>query len=74
MPSFSIKSVAPALGLHWRQKDIGAYQSMVCYWDYLDKRDLFAIDKALIYNEDICRAMWHVDQNLTARLQLSPRD
>ena len=74
VPSFSIKSVAPALGFHWRQKDIGAYQSMVCYWDYLENRDLFAIDRALIYNEDDCRAMWQVDQTLTARLQFSPRD
>ncbi|HEX9452941.1 MAG TPA: TM0106 family RecB-like putative nuclease, partial [Candidatus Binatia bacterium] len=29
VPSFSIKCVAPALGFHWRQKDIGAFQSMV---------------------------------------------
>src|SRR5262245_33924734 len=71
VPSFSIKSVAPALGFHWRQKDIGAYQSMVCYWDYLENRDLFAIDPALIYNEDDCRAMWHVDQELTRRLSVS---
>jgi len=69
VPTFSIKSVAPALGFHWRQKDIGAYQSMVCYWDYLENRDLFAIDRALIYNEDDCRAMWHVDQELQARLR-----
>lgn len=65
VPTFSIKSVAPALGFHWRQKDVGAYQSMVCYWDYLDNTDLFAIDRALIYNEDDCLAMWHVDQALT---------
>jgi predicted RecB family nuclease len=70
VPSFSIKSVAPALGFHWRQKDIGAYQSMVCYWDYLENRDLFAIDRALIYNEDDCLAMWHVDQELPRRLNL----
>ena len=68
VPSFSIKCVAPALGFCWRQKDIGAYQSMVCYWDYLENKDLFAIDRALIYNEDDCRAMWHVDQELTRRL------
>ena len=72
VPTFSIKSVAPALGFRWRQKDIGAYQSMVCYWDHLDCRDLFAIDPALIYNEDDCRAMWHVDQELIRRL--SPSD
>jgi predicted RecB family nuclease len=68
VPSFSIKCVAPALGFHWRQKDIGAYQSMVCYWDYLENRDLFAIDRALIYNQDDCMAMWHVDQKLTHRV------
>ncbi len=68
VPTFSIKSVAPALGFHWRQKDIGAYQSMVCYWDYLDNTDLFAIDRALVYNEDDCKAMWHVDQELARRL------
>ena len=70
VPSFSIKCVAPALGFHWRQKDIGAYQSMVCYWDYLENRDLFAIDRALIYNQDDCMAMWHVDQELARRLRL----
>ncbi|MSP37343.1 MAG: TM0106 family RecB-like putative nuclease [Deltaproteobacteria bacterium] len=70
VPSFSIKSVAPALGFHWRQKEFGAYQSMVCYWDYLDNADLFAIDRALIYNEDDCKAMWHVDEELSRRLKL----
>jgi predicted RecB family nuclease len=56
VPGFSIKCVAPALGFHWRQQDIGAYQSMVCYWDYLENTDLFAIDRALIYNQDDCMA------------------
>jgi uncharacterized protein len=69
VPSFSIKCVAPALGFNWRQKDIGAYQSMVCYWDYLDNKDLFAIHKARIYNEDDCMAMWHVDQELQRKLR-----
>jgi len=73
VPTFSIKSVAPALGFHWRQKDIGAYQSMVCYWDYLENTDLFAIDRALIYNEDDCVAMWHVDQALQARVTTPSR-
>ncbi len=68
VPNFSIKSVAPALGFRWRQTDIGAYQSMVCYWDYLENRDLFAIDKAITYNQDDCMAMWHVDQVLERRL------
>ena len=70
VPSFSIKAVAPALGFHWRQKEVGAYQSMVCYWDYLENRDLFAIDPAITYNQDDCLAMWHVDQVLRVRLNL----
>ena len=66
VPSFSIKAVAPALGFHWRQKAIGAYQSMVCYWDYLENRDLFAIDPAITYNQDDCLAMWHIDGVLSS--------
>lgn len=67
VPSFSIKCIAPALGFHWRQKDIGAYQSMVCYWDFLAGRDPTAINKAILYNEDDCLAMWHVDFELQKR-------
>ncbi len=63
VPTFSIKSVAPALGFSWRQREIGAYEAMVCYWDYLDG-DKTAIEKAILYNEDDCLAMWHVDQEL----------
>jgi uncharacterized protein len=73
VPSFSIKCVAPGLGFQWRQKDIGAYQAMACYWDYLDNKDLFASHKAIIYNEDDCMAMWHVDQELERRLKVSGR-
>jgi uncharacterized protein len=69
--SFSIKAVAPALGFHWRQKDVGAYQSMACYWDYLENRDLFAIDRAILYNEDDCLAMWHVDRELDTKISAS---
>jgi hypothetical protein len=43
---------------------------MVCYWDYLENRDLFAIDPAITYNQDDCLAMWHVDQVLRVRWNL----
>lgn len=68
VPTFSLKSVAPCLGFRWRQDEIGAYQAMMCYWDYLDESDASAIRKAVTYNEDDCVAMWHVDQELTRRL------
>ncbi len=68
VPTFSIKSVAPALGFHWRQKAFGAFESMVCYWDYLEDREKGGINKAVLYNEDDCVAMWHIDQELSKRL------
>ena len=67
VPSFSIKCVAPALGFHWRQKDFGAFESMVAYWDYLAGRGENGVNKAILYNEDDCVAMWHVDQEITKR-------
>jgi uncharacterized protein len=64
VPTFSLKSVAPALGFRWRQEDFGAFESMVCYWDYLSG-DASAIQKTILYNEDDCVAMWHVDHEIT---------
>jgi predicted RecB family nuclease len=67
VPSFSLKCVAPALGFKWRQEGFDAFDSMVCYWDYLDSADGALLEKVFRYNEDDCRAMWHVDHELTRR-------
>ncbi len=63
----SLKCVAPALGFRWRQGHFDAFESMVCYWDYLEGADALIMDNALEYNEDDCRAMWHVDRELSNR-------
>jgi predicted RecB family nuclease len=68
VPTFSLKCVAPALGFRWRGDGFGPFDSMVCYWDYLDGEPKEAVEKALHYNEDDCRAMWHIDQELSQRL------
>ncbi len=68
VPTFSIKCVAPALGFHWRQEGFGAFESMVLYWDYLEGKGGSDIEKVVLYNEDDCVAMWHVDQELMKRL------
>lgn len=68
VPRFSIKSVAPAMGFNWRQSGFGAFESLLCYWDYLSTGDQRLADKAIRYNEDDCMAMWHVDQQLTKTL------
>ncbi|MBI2891707.1 MAG: TM0106 family RecB-like putative nuclease [Nitrospirae bacterium] len=59
VPTYSIKSVAPFLGFNWRQKDVGAFESMVLYWDYLEG-DNEGIKKAIMYNEDDVLAMVHI--------------
>jgi predicted RecB family nuclease len=41
---------------------------MVSYWDYLDGAGDAIMDNVLTYNEDDCRAMWHIDHELTKRL------
>jgi predicted RecB family nuclease len=64
VPTFSLKCVAPALGFAWRQEGFGAFDAMVCYWDYLDRGDAAAVAHAIAYNEDDCRALWHVDRAL----------
>ncbi|MFQ5850109.1 MAG: TM0106 family RecB-like putative nuclease [Candidatus Binatia bacterium] len=66
--TFSIKCVAPALGFRWRQEGFGAFESMVCYWDYLEGKEKSSINKSILYNEDDCLAMWHIDQELSRRL------
>jgi uncharacterized protein YprB with RNaseH-like and TPR domain len=47
---------------------------MVCYWDYLDSKEKGEINKAVLYNEDDCVAMWHIHQELTKRLALASKD
>lgn len=69
--SYSIKNVAPFLGFHWRQKDVGGFESMALYLDYLENGNEEAMRKILTYNEDDCKAMWFVDDALTT---LFPRE
>lgn len=64
VPTYSIKKVAPFLGFNWRQKDIGAFESMVLYWDWLENSEQAIIDKVLKYNEDDCMAMAYIDEKL----------
>jgi predicted RecB family nuclease len=62
-PSFSLKSVAPSMGFNWRQDDCDAMSAMTYYWDWLSGNKEI-IKKVLIYNEDDCYAMAHIDQFL----------
>jgi len=63
-PGFSLKTVAPVYGFNWRQKDVGAMDAMVYYWDWLAGAGDAALQKVLLYNEDDCYSMLHVDMEL----------
>lgn len=62
--TYSIKKVGPFFGFKWRQKDVGAFESMVLYWDWLKDPKQELIDKVIRYNEDDCLAMLHIDKAL----------
>lgn len=64
VPTYSIKGVAPALGFSWRHEEVGAFESMVLYWKYLETGDREHVRKVLDYNEDDCKAMAWIDQKL----------
>ncbi|MEK7286935.1 MAG: TM0106 family RecB-like putative nuclease, partial [Elusimicrobiota bacterium] len=64
-PTYSVKKIGPCLGFNWRQKDVGAFESMVLYWDWLKNNDPAAIQKVLDYNEDDCRVMLYIDEKLS---------
>ena len=66
VPTYSIKSVAPALGFNWRDEGkVDAFESMTLYWDFLKDGDKLKIKKAIDYNEDDCKAMVHTDLKLS---------
>ncbi len=66
VPSYSIKNVAPYLGFNWRQKDIGGFETMALYLDFLENYNSEAFEKIVTYNEDDCKAMWFIDKVLTS--------
>ena len=71
-PSLSLKAAAPALGFNWRQKDCGAMDSMVYFTNWLKTADKALLDKVLMYNEDDCKAMLYLEEQLKQAQVLLP--
>ncbi len=58
--SYSLKSVANWLGFQWRDRGVSGEQS-VCWYDrWLHTGDRSLLDSILRYNEDDCRATYHL--------------
>lgn len=65
-PSFSLKAAAPAFGFCWRQDDCGAMDSMVYFTQWLKTGQDELLQKVLMYNEDDCKAMLFLEDQLKA--------
>ncbi len=55
--SYSLKSIAKALGFKWRNKDANAMQSMCWYSNYIETKDRKFLDLSIEYNHDDCLAL-----------------
>ncbi len=60
VPTYSIKSVAPALGFRWRHKGFGAFDSMVQYWKWVQGAPDDVMALAFAYHADDLLACAHV--------------
>ncbi len=63
--SYALKHIARWMGFHWRDSDANGAQSICWYNDWLTTGDRAALEAILRYNEDDCRATYHVKNWLT---------
>jgi uncharacterized protein len=60
--SYSLKSIANWLGFEWRERGVSGEQS-VCWYDrWLKTGDRTSLESILRYNEDDCRATYHLKE------------
>lgn len=58
--SYSLKSLANSLGFHWRDPGMGGDQCVCWYDQWLKTSDRTFLASILRYNEDDCRATFHL--------------
>jgi uncharacterized protein len=63
--SYALKHIARWMGFEWRDSEANGAQSICWYNDWLTTGDRTHLDAILRYNEDDCRATYHVKQWLT---------
>ncbi|MEL6400518.1 MAG: TM0106 family RecB-like putative nuclease [Cyanobacteria bacterium J06626_4] len=63
--SYALKHIARWMGFEWRDSDANGAQSICWYNEWLTSGDRTYLDAILRYNEDDCRATYHVKQWLT---------
>ncbi|MEM9155866.1 MAG: TM0106 family RecB-like putative nuclease, partial [Cyanobacteria bacterium P01_F01_bin.33] len=68
--SYSLKHIARWLGFSWRQSDADGAQSIFWYAQWLETGDRNFLNATVTYNEDDCRATYHLKQWLETRADL----
>ena len=63
--SYALKHIARWMGFEWRDSEANGAQSICWYNEWLTSGDRTYLDAILRYNEDDCRATYHVKQWLT---------
>jgi uncharacterized protein len=63
--SYALKHIARWMGFDWRDSDANGAQSICWYSEWLTTGDRAYLDAILRYNEDDCRATYHVKRWLT---------
>ncbi|NER79748.1 MAG: TM0106 family RecB-like putative nuclease [Leptolyngbya sp. SIO1D8] len=63
--SYALKHIARWIGFAWRDSDANGAQSICWYNEWLATGDRTYLDAILRYNEDDCRATYHVKRWLT---------
>ena len=58
--SYSLKHLAKWLGFQWRQEDAGGAQAVYWYAQWLKTGDRNYLEATMTYNEDDCRATYHL--------------
>ena len=69
--SYALKSIARWLGFQWRNPNANGAQCVYWYEQWLTKGDRTALDAIIQYNEDDCRATYHVKAWLSNFLRQS---
>jgi uncharacterized protein len=67
--SYSLKHLARWIGFEWRDSGVTGSQSVCLYDQWLEKGDRNLLDVILRYNEDDCRATYHLKNWLVDFLQ-----
>jgi uncharacterized protein len=67
--SYALKQIARWLGFHWRDPAANGAQSIYWYTQWLATGDRTYLNSILAYNEDDCRATYHIKDWLAGFLQ-----